>query len=104
MFKKTPKHRPGSVNNPLVETVYPLNIFNRHPHMVAHQTWWGHCKFATKIAIRLFFTCFMFIIHAIFPFLSIPKWLNLEESALFLLEENKEVEERKCQNIEKKNK
>jgi hypothetical protein len=101
VFKKTPKYRPGSVNNPLVETAYPLNIFNRHPHMVAHQTWWSHCKFTTKIAIRLFFTCFMFIIHGILPFLSIPKWLNLEDSALFLLEENKELEERKCQNIEK---
>ena len=34
----------------------------------------------------------IFIVHGIFPFISIPRWLNLEESIRFLDRENEDRE------------
>ena len=64
------------------------NPFNKHPQESVGETWLQHCCFATGVGIRLFFTSMIFIVHGIFPFLSIPKWLNLEESIRFLEKEN----------------
>ena len=64
------------------------NPFTKHPRDNADETWWKHCRFATHIGIRLFFTSFVFIIHGIFPFIKIPKWINLTDSAMYLLKEN----------------
>ena len=65
------------------------NPFTKHPRENVGETWWEHCKFATHIGVRLFFTSFIFFIHGIFPFIPIPKWINLTDSALYLLKENK---------------
>ena len=65
-----------------------LNLFTKHPRENADETWWKHCKFACGIGCRLFFTSFIFIIHGIFPFIKIPKWINLTYSANYLLKEN----------------
>ena len=64
------------------------NPFTRHPLKNADESWWQHSKFAIGVGIRLIFTSLIFIIHGIFPFISIPRWLNLEESIRFLKKVN----------------
>ena len=64
------------------------NPFTKHPRDNANETWWKHCKFAWCIGLRLYFTSWIFIIHGIFPFIPIPKWINLTDSAMYLLKEN----------------
>ena len=64
------------------------NPFTDHPRKNANESWWKHCKFAVSVGIRLIFTSLIFILHGAFPFISIPKWLNLEESIKFLKKEN----------------
>tara|TARA_Y100001963_G_C6554014_1_gene341129 strand:+ start:191 stop:418 length:228 start_codon:yes stop_codon:yes gene_type:complete len=65
-----------------------VNLFTKHPKEDANETWWEHCQFAIGVGIRLIFTSLIFILHGVFPFVSIPKWLNLEESIRFLEKEN----------------
>ena len=64
------------------------NPFTKHPIEHANESWWTHCKFACSIGLRLYLTSFIFIIHGIFPFIPIPKWVNLTDSANYLLKEN----------------
>ena len=64
------------------------NPFTKHPREAVGETWLQHCIFAVGVGIRLIFTSFIFIIHGVFPFIAIPKWLNLEESIRFLDKEN----------------
>ena len=68
------------------------NPFTKHPKDNDGETWWEHFKFTLGVGIRLIFTSLIFIVHGIFPFISIPKWLNLEESIRFLARENKNRE------------
>ena len=68
------------------------NPFTKHPKDTVGETWRQHCYFAVGVGIRLIFTSLIFIVHGLFPFISIPKWLNLEESIRFLARENKDRE------------
>ena len=68
------------------------NPFTYHPKRCVNETWWQHCKFAVHVACRLIITGFIFVIHGLFPFISIPKWLNLEDTIKFLKEENNDRE------------
>ena len=71
------------------------NPFTEHPIHNVGETWWQHCQFAVGVGIRLIFTAFIFIIHGIFPFIEIPRWLNLEESIRFLKKENNNRESKR---------
>ena len=64
------------------------NPFTKHPTDNNMAGWWCHCKSACGIGFRLYFTSWFFFLHGIFPFIPIPKWINLTDSALFLLKEN----------------
>ena len=64
------------------------NPFTKHPNSVG-ESWFQHFKFSAKIGIRLWVSSLYFLIHATFPFIKIPKWVNLTDSALYLLNENK---------------
>ena len=64
------------------------NPFTKHPIECVNETWGQHCYFAVGVGIRLIFTSLIFIVHGIFPFIPIPKWVNLTDSALYLLKEN----------------
>ena len=66
-----------------------VNLFTKHPRENANETWWQHLKFATHIGFRLFFTSFYFLVHGVFPFIKIPKWINISCTAKYLLNENK---------------
>ena len=76
------------------------NPFTKHPKDTVGESWGQHCYFAIGVGIRLIFTSLIFIVHGIFPFISIPKWLNLEESIRFLAKENQN-REKKHINVEK---
>ena len=71
-----------------------MNIFTKHPKENHFKTWWEHCRFASFIGMRLLVTSIIFIIHGIFPFIKIPSWLNLMDSALFLMDENHKLEKK----------
>jgi len=68
------------------------NPFTKHPRENAYETWWQHCQFAIGVGIRLVFTAIVFVIHAVFPFVTIPRWLNLEDTIVFLERENQDRE------------
>ena len=48
-----------------------------------------------NVGVRLIFTSLIFIVHGIFPFIEIPRWLNLEDSIYFLDKENDNRETKK---------
>ena len=64
------------------------NPFTKHPKETVGESWGEHCYFAVGVGIRLIFTSLIFIVHGIFPFIKIPKWINLTDSAMYLLKEN----------------
>ena len=70
------------------------NPFTKHPRECVDETWFQHCKFTLGVSLRLIFTSLIFIVHGIFPFIPIPKWLNLEESIRFLERENYDREKK----------
>ena len=74
------------------------NPFTKHPNNNGNETWGQHCYFAVGVGVRLIFTSLIFIVHGMFPFISIPKWLNLEESIKFLKTENDYREKNKNEN------
>ena len=65
------------------------NPFTKHPKDCVNETWLQHFKFTLYLSSRLIFTSLIFIVHGIFPFIPIPKWVNLTDSANYLLDENK---------------
>ena len=64
------------------------NPFTKHPRECVDETWWKHCKSACFIGLRLYISSWFFFLHGIFPFIPIPKWVNLTDSASYLLKEN----------------
>ena len=72
-----------------------INPFTNHPRRCSDETWWQHCQFALGVGVRLIITAIIFMLHGIFPFVQIPRWLNLEESIRFLKQENEYRENHK---------
>lgn len=68
-----------------------MNIFNKHPQQQG-LNYIEHLNFAMGIALRLFSTVTAFTLHAIFPFIDIKRRLDLEETANFIQERNKWIE------------
>ena len=64
------------------------NPFTEHPKRCVNETWSQHCRFTLHVAARLIVTAVVFVLHGLFPFISIPRWLNLEDTIKFLKEEN----------------
>jgi len=73
------------------------NPFTKHPRECVGETWWRHCQFAIGVGVRLVFTAIIFVIHAVFPFVGIPRWLNLEDTIVFLERENENREDKKVE-------
>ena len=72
-----------------------MNIFTKHPREQHFKSWWKHCRFAFSIGIRLLITSLIFILHGIFPFITIPNSLNFTESIKFLKQVNEYLARRK---------
>jgi len=63
------------------------NPFTKHPHSKG-RTYWHHLRFSSKISLAMLASGVIFLIHAVFPFVPIPKQLNLEAAALRLIKWN----------------
>jgi len=74
-----------------------VNPFTNHPRRCTGESWGAHCKFALGVGLRLIITGGIFIVHGVFPFVKIPKWLNLHDSIKFLEKENEDRENTKRQ-------
>jgi len=68
-----------------------IEPFCKHPREHAGKTYWVHGKFALFISIRLLASSAIFALHAIFPFIPIPKRLNLGCTIDFLKNRNDHV-------------
>jgi hypothetical protein len=68
-----------------------IELFTKHPREDANKTYLQHLVFTLKISCRLFVSSMVFIIHGLFPFISMPKKLNLEETIDFLNNKNEEI-------------
>ena len=68
-----------------------MNPFTSHPHRQGIGCF-EHCCFASGIACRLFVSAAAFAVHALFPFLSISRELDLEATAEFIGERNAWIE------------
>tara|TARA_B100000287_G_scaffold366167_1_gene361315 strand:+ start:359 stop:586 length:228 start_codon:yes stop_codon:yes gene_type:complete len=54
------------------------NPFTKHPRESVNEGWLEHYVFTLKVANYSFLVAIIFILHGLFPFLKIPKFLNLE--------------------------
>lgn len=68
-----------------------MTIFTQHPHDqgISYFEHWG---FAMGIAWRLLRSVLAFAIHALLPWITIEKQLDLEATSAFLLERNDFIE------------
>lgn len=68
-----------------------MTIFTRHPHDqgISYFEHWG---FAMGIALRLLQSVLAFAVHALMPWITIEKRLDLEATSAFLLERNDFIE------------
>ena len=68
-----------------------MNALTDHPHGQG-VTYFEHWAFAMGIAWRLLTSVTAFALHAVLPFISIEKHLDLEATAAFLAERNRFIE------------
>jgi len=68
-----------------------MNAFTDHPHNQG-VTYTEHWLFAMGIAWRLLATVVAFAVHALLPFITIERHLDLEATSAFLLERNDFIE------------
>lgn len=64
-----------------------MNPFTRHPKQQGI-TYIEHWRFAMGVACRLLNSVAAFVVHALFPFVSISPRLDLESTAAFIRERN----------------
>ena len=68
-----------------------MTAFTQHPHDQGI-TYFEHWRFAMKIAWRLLRSVVAFGVHALMPWISIEKHLDLEATSAYLLERNEFIE------------
>lgn len=68
-----------------------MTVFTRHPHEQGIG-YFEHWVFAMGIAWRLLSSVVAFTVHAILPFITIERRLDLESTAAFLAERNRFIE------------
>ena len=68
-----------------------MSIFTQHPHDQGI-SYFEHCGFAMGIAWRLFRSVLAFAIHALMPWITIKKPLDLEATSVYMLERNEFIE------------
>ena len=65
-----------------------FNLFTKHPKENGHSGFFSHLFFSGEIALRMAIATCVFTVHAIFPFIPIPKFLNLEMTIQYLIKKN----------------
>ena len=69
-------------------------IFTNHPHTVG-ESYFEHLFFTIFVTLRSLFVAGVFLIHGFFPFIAIPKFLNLEGFIKWLRKANDNRENKK---------
>ena len=64
------------------------NPFTKHPKENGHSGFFSHFFFSGSIALRTIVAASAFGIHAVFPFIPMPKFLNLEMTIQYLIRKN----------------
>jgi hypothetical protein len=64
------------------------NLFTKHAKENGHVGYFSHFKFSLAIAFRTSVASFVFVIHALLPFIPLPKFLNLEMTIQYLIKKN----------------
>ena len=62
-----------------------IELFTKHPNSVG-ETYWGHFKFAVIASLRLAVSSVVFFVHAVFPFVQVPKPFDLVSTCAWLSE------------------
>lgn len=74
--------------------MFIYHLFFAHPHRQG-VSYFAHLLFAMGIAIQLSHRMIAFTLHAIFPFIDIPRSLDLEATTRYLQEQNNWIEDQK---------
>jgi len=64
------------------------NLFTKHPKENGHPGFFSHLVFSGSIALRMAIATCVFTVHAIFPFIPMPKFLSLEMTIQYLIKKN----------------
>ena len=64
------------------------NLFTKHPKENGYPGFFSHLFFSGSIALRMAVATCVFALHSIFPFIPIPKFLNLEMTIQYLIKKN----------------
>ena len=67
------------------------NLFTKHPKENGHSGFFSHLFFSSSIAVRMAIATCVFTVHAFFPFIPIPKFLNLEMLTVLAWEKHLEM-------------
>tara|TARA_B100000029_G_C16730516_1_gene650547 strand:- start:214 stop:426 length:213 start_codon:yes stop_codon:yes gene_type:complete len=65
-----------------------IKIFTKHPKENGHSGYFSHLLFSFSIGVRLMASSVFFLLHSVFPFVPVPKFLNLEKTTQFLIIKN----------------
>ena len=60
-----------------------------------NETYLSHLTFAGKMSMHLFVRSFVFLFHAVFPCIEVPKCLNLDSTCKLINKWNKYAKERR---------
>ena len=67
------------------------SLLNKHPRSNGFSGYFEHARFALAISGRLMMSTCLFLIHAILPFVPVPKFLNLEATIDYLKKSNEKL-------------
>ena len=67
------------------------SLFNKHPRSNGFSGYFEHACFALGISGRLMMSTCLFLLHAILPFMPMPKFLNLEATIDYLKKSNEKL-------------
>jgi len=65
-----------------------ISLFTKHPKENGHSGYFSHFYFAFSISARCAISAMAFFMHALLPFIPLPKFLNLEMTIQYLIKKN----------------
>jgi hypothetical protein len=69
-----------------------FKLFTSHP-AEKNSSYIEHARLALAIGLRLALSSVALFTHAVFPFIKIPQYFNLEAMSLYLFDKNIEIED-----------
>ena len=68
-----------------------FNLFTKHPKENGHSGFFSHLFFSGEIALRMAIATCVFTVHAIFPFIPMPEFLDLKETTKYLIDKDQQI-------------